>query len=291
MTGFGSARVEGKGYAVEVEARSVNHRFVACSLRVPAELGLAEPELEERIRKHVHRGSVSLTVQLRRLAAPPPTAVVDVEQARAVLGALRQLSKDLDLPATITLDQVARAPGVLVSRSASNGPDPALQSLAFRALETAMAELVATREREGRALANDLRERIATIRSAAAELEARAPRAVAEYFARMKKRVEELLSEARGSLGGNDLAREMALLAERTDIAEEIARLRAHLEELDALLGKREPVGRRVDFLVQEMLREVNTTGSKSADAEITKIVIELKAEIERIREQGANLE
>jgi uncharacterized protein (TIGR00255 family) len=291
MTGFGSAHLEGKGFAVEVEARSVNHRFVAFNLRMPMELGLAEPEVEERIRKQIQRGSVTLTVQLRRLAAPPPTAVVDVAQARAVLAALRKLSKDLKLPAKITFDQVARAPGVLVSRAASNAPDPAIQALALRGVDQAMSQLVASRKREGRALAADLRARIAMMREAAARLEARAPRAVVEVFARMRKRVEELLGEHRGALANGDLAREMALLAERTDIAEEIARLRTHLDELDSLLSRGEPVGRRVDFLVQELLREVNTTGSKSNDAEITKIVIDLKAEVERIREQGANLE
>lgn len=291
MTGFGEARAEGKGFVVEVEIRSVNHRFLATHLRVPPDLALREHEVEERVRRALQRGSVTVAVQLRRLAGAAPGAVVDLEQARAVLADLRRLAKDLKLPGKITLEHVVRAPGIFVPRAGSAVPDPALQALALQAIERALAQLEDSREREGRSLAIDLRARVAAMRAAAAGIALRAPKAVEESVARMHRRVEELLGGERAALRPDDVAREIALLAERTDVAEELARLETHLVEVDALLGRREPVGRRLEFLVQECLREVNTIGSKSSDAEITKAVLDLKGEIERIREQAANLE
>lgn len=291
MTGFGAARAERQGLAVEAEARSVNHRFVAFSPRISPELGLTEAELEDRVRKAIQRGSVTLTVTLRRTAERAAASLVDTAQARAVAAALRRLSKELKLSGKVTLEQIVRAPGVFSPRTNGDTQDPVVKQLAREAVDAALTQMLESRAREGKALVKELRSRVKHMRGVVDAVDARAPKAVAEYFERMRTRVDELLKEHRGAVSSQDLTRELAILAERTDIAEELTRLRTHLVELEALLGRGEPIGRRVDFLLQELLREVNTTGSKSADADITRLVIELKAEIERIREQAANLE
>jgi uncharacterized protein (TIGR00255 family) len=291
MTGFGAARAERQGYSVEAEARSVNHRFFAFGLRASPDLGLTEAEIEDRVRKLLQRGSVTLTVTLRRTAERAAGNIVDRDQARAVAGALRKLSKELKLAGKVTLEQVIRAPGVFVSKSNGDAQSPVVKQLTRQAVDGALAQMLESRAREGRALVAELRSRVARMRECGRAVEARAPKAVAEAFERLRARAAELLKGTRGDVSPQDLTRELALLAERTDVAEELTRLRTHLDELDSLLGRPEPVGRRVDFLVQELLREVNTTGSKSADAEITRYVVEMKAEIERIREQAANLE
>lgn len=291
MTGFGRGRRETNKILIEIEVRSVNHRFLTLQFRIPADFSILESELEERARRRVQRGSLSVNITIRRSGAQPAAAVVDLEQARAVAAGLRALAKELKLSPKISVETIAAAPGVLLNNRTAGPPDDELKNLLIEAFDEALSDLVATREREGESLANDLRGRVDLLRRGADTIETLAPKSVAQYYERLKKRVEELLGEQRTAVKDTDLARELALLAEKSDVAEEVARLRTHVEELDGLLQKREPVGRRIDFLLQEMGREVNTTGSKSLDTDITRIVMDLKAELERIREQSANFE
>ncbi len=291
MTGFGGARAASGGLVVEAEVRSVNHRFLTVQLRLPTELSGGEPTLEPLVRKALQRGSVSVALTVRREGEGAAAAVVDLEQARAVAAGLRRIAKDLRLEGDVTLAEIAAAPGVIGLGRAPAKPDERVARLAESAVSEALAELVVAREREGRVLAADLRSRLAAMRASMAEIEERTPAAVAEHLERLRRRLSELLEGSGASLREDDLAREVALLADRSDVTEEMTRLRAHLDETESLLRRAEPVGRRLDFLVQEMLREVNTTGSKSSDSEITRRVIDLKTEIERIREQVANLE
>lgn len=291
MTGQGLAHRENKQFRMDIELRSVNHRFLAIQVRVPNDFSASEAEIEDRIRKKLHRGSVAVNINIKKLGAPAASAVVDIEQARAVAAGLRTLAKELKLAGKISIESVAAAPGVLLTNRSTAIPDGAARELLFDALDESLDLLAAARAREGNSLTIDLRARSARLRAGASAIEDRVPVAMAEYHNRLKKRVEDLLGEYKNTLKEGDLARELAILAEKSDIAEEIARLRAHIDELDVLLTKGEPVGRRIDFLLQEMGREVNTTGSKSIDTEITRIVMDLKAELERIREQAANLE
>ncbi|MFN0207865.1 MAG: YicC/YloC family endoribonuclease [Planctomycetota bacterium] len=291
MTGQGIAHRQNKQFSIDVELRSVNNRFLTIQVRVPNDFSASEAEIEDHVRKKLHRGSVAVNVNIKKLGAPGASAVVDVEQARAVAAGLRSLAKELKLEGKISIESVASAPGVLLTNRASAPPGDADRKLLLDALDEALEHLAAARAREGKSLTIDLRARSARLRSGASAIEERVPAAMAEYHQRLKKRVEDLLGEYKNILKDGDLARELALLAEKSDIAEEIARLRAHVDELDVLLTKCEPVGRRIDFLLQEMGREVNTTGSKSIDTEITRIVMDLKAELERIREQAANIE
>lgn len=291
MTGYGSARLENRNLSIEVELRSVNHRFLTLQFRSPGDFATFEGDVEERARKRLQRGTLSVSVNVRRQTAPAAAAVVDMDQARAVVAGLKAMAKELKLSGGIKVETVASAPGVLLTNRASGPADDESRDLFIKVFEVALTDLIVSREREGAVLAADLRKRVELLRVGATEIESRAPRSVAEYQIRLRKRVTELMGDLRESLKEGDLAREIALLAEKSDVAEEVARLRAHIEELDTLLQKQEPVGRRIDFLLQEMGREVNTTGSKAFDTEITRIVMDLKAELERIREQSANLE
>jgi uncharacterized protein (TIGR00255 family) len=291
MTGHGLARAEGKELAVEVEIRTVNHRFVAVQMKLPGELGSLEPEIEASIRKRLHRGAVAVSAQVLRRGSALAEATVHLEQARAVVAGLRRLARELKLSGEISLTDVAAAPGVLGGGSKGTDSDGRVCGLALRAVNDALDRVIAAREREGAALARELRARIASMSARVDELEARAPQAVAEHHERLRRRLAEILEGTRASLREEDLAREVALLAERSDVAEEIARLRAHLEEAEALLHRAEPVGRRLDFLIQEVQREVNTLGSKSTDTAMTRAALDLKADVDRVREQSANLE
>lgn len=291
MTGHGAAQRQNAQFAIDVEIRSVNHRFLSLQIKLPGDFAAAEPDIEEIVRKRLHRGSVTVTVVVKRKGAAASLAVVDLEQAQAVTDAMRSLAKKLKLKGSVTLEMVAAAPGVLSTPRNAAVMDAASRELLRSAVSEALDGLCAERQREGEALAADLRDRVGALQTGTAAVEARVPRAMAEYRLRLKKRVEDLMAEYSSSLKEGDLAREIAILAERSDVAEEVSRLRAHIAELQSLLGRREPVGRRIDFLLQEMGREVNTTGSKSIDAEITNHVMNLKAELERIREQAANLE
>ncbi|HKE00796.1 MAG TPA: YicC/YloC family endoribonuclease [Planctomycetota bacterium] len=290
MTGYAIARETRGGLGVEVEVRSVNHRSLAIQVRLPSELAGQEPGFEERVRDKLHRGSVSLAARVLRSGSIASEAVIDVGQARAVADALRRLARELRLPGEVTIAQVASAPGVLGAQR-NGSADPRLGGLAEKAHRRALDALLVEREREGAALARDLRDRLGRMRERLAEIEERTPRVLVEHRDRLRRRLDELVAGTSAVLREEDLAREVALLAERSDVAEEIARLRVHLDEAASLLGKREPVGRRLEFLAQELHREVNTIGSKSSDLAITQAVLGLKAEVDRIREQVANLE
>lgn len=291
MTGIGLARGENASFAIEIEIRSVNHRFLAFQFRTPGDFSAFDSELEGIARKSLQRGSLSINITIRRAGPATAHSVVDFEQARAVASALKRLAKELKLSGKISIETIAAAPGIFLSSRSAVAPDDDAKELLFKTYKKALDSLLESRAREGSALAADLLKRINLLRSSTRDIEARAPKSVVEYHARLKQRAQELIGEGRTSLKDSDLARELAILAEKYDVAEEVARLRAHVEELDALLQKTDPVGRRIDFLLQEMGREVNTIGSKSVDLEITRIVMDLKAELERIREQSANLE
>jgi len=290
MTGYGSARAEHRGLALEVEARSVNHRYLSLQLRCPSDLAALEPDIETLLRSKLQRGSVTVQIQLRRKQETAET-IVDAAHAKAVAAALRKLAKDLRVRADVSLSDVLAAPGVFTNGRAGGALDETVRESVLGAVGAAVDELVVSRAREGAALSVELRKHISEMRQMSAAIAVRTPAVVKEHHARLRKRLAELLGGAETKVRDEDLAREIALIADRTDVTEELARLRVHLDEADALLGRSEPVGRRFEFLTQEMLREVNTTGSKSADAEISKHVIALKAELERVREQVANLE
>jgi uncharacterized protein (TIGR00255 family) len=287
MTGFGSGRAAAGGEEIQVEIRAVNHKFCEVKVRLPRELSALELDVSRAVKERLARGGVEVSV---RRAGPGGSVAprVDTHLAEAYARAYAEVAARLGLQGQVTLSDVLAAEGVVRLDDREVDLDAARAALE-RALGAALEVLVAMRAREGEALRGDLDGRLATVAGQVAEVEVLAPQAVELHRARLAERVEEL---TRGvPLDPSRLAQEVALLAERTDVAEEVTRLRSHLAQARALLGSTEPAGRKLDFLVQEMHRETNTIGSKSQHAGISAVVVALKAEIERMREQVQNVE
>jgi uncharacterized protein (TIGR00255 family) len=288
MTGFGSGSATVGSESVTVELKSVNHKFLEVKVRAPRELAALEPVVQRLLKDRLARGAVDVTVRraLRTTTGAVPT--VDLALAQEYRRAFGEVARALGLPDDLTLRDVALQPGIirLEEPQVSLGDaGPALE----QALGGALEALKAMRRLEGAALEKDLLARLGLVQGLVTELIALAPAAVDEYRARLQDRLKELLQGA--AVDPQRLAQEVALFAERTDVAEELTRLASHLEQFRALVALAEPSGRKMDFLVQELHREVNTTGSKSQHAGISSRVLQLKAELERIREQVQNVE
>ncbi len=287
MTGFGAGHGASGGEELDVEVRSVNHKFCEVKVRAPRELAALELDATKLVKDRLARGGVE--VSLRRPGSATALAPkVDVALAESYARAFAEIAARLRLSGGPTLSDVIGAEGVVRLEERAVDLDAAREALRA-ALGAALDALVAMRAREGEALGHDLHGRLSRIEALVARVAELVPAALAAHEARMQERVQEL---ARGVVvDPQRLAQEIAILADRTDVTEEITRLRSHVAQVRALLASGEPAGRKLDFLVQEMHREVNTIGSKSQSADIAACVVELKAEIERMREQVQTVE
>lgn len=295
MTGFGRASGDVLGVHCELEVRSVNHRYLDLKLRLPPQWQDATIEhlLALEVRRMVGRGSVSLTVRDAGRAAGARIRV-DCALARGYGDALRGLAAELQMTPSPEMEAqilalVAAQPGVLQAGEAGAGPEEVAQALA-PLLDQALTALGAVRSREGRALAQDLLQRVALLQQHHEAVTALAEAAPELLRRRLAERVARLMA-GQGELDPQRLAQEVACLADRVDISEELTRLSAHLTEFTRLCGAGEQTGRRLDFLTQELNREVNTIGSKAQSSEVTARVVAMKAELERLREQIQNVE
>ena len=299
MTGFGSADGKALGGRLSIEIRTVNHRYYNPQFKLPSELAGVEHQLRERLRQLLDRGHV--VVSGRWLEAPQAgaTVAVDLGQTHQVVAALKELKKQLKLKGDVDLAFVARQPDVLTAqRDGVGGPGTGgeastgspLWSDVEPIVEQAARDVLAMRTREGQALATELDRRLDALTAGAGAIEQRAPARLAAEHARLKKAVAELAAGV--PVDEQRLAVELALMADRVDITEELVRLRTHLAACrEALAAEGGPVGKQLGFLAQEILREVNTIGSKANDAAITQTVIAMKGELEKFREQLENLE
>jgi len=287
MTGFGFAEVEAEGVSIRVEIRAVNHRFLQVRQRVPAELGELEPKLEAMLRKKLARGAVNLNVNLTR-SASPSAVDLDLEVAKRYRKLLTKAAKELALTDDVGLSQLIELPGVISQRADSGSRERDLK-LIVKATETALAGLLEMREAEGARMERDLRKHTKVIARLRKQIRGRMPKLVKAHQDGLRARVEELAGGL--NLAETDLSREMALIADKTDVSEELSRLEAHLDALDDALAKGGSIGRQLDFLVQELYREANTIGSKAGDVEVAHVVVDLKTNIERVREQVQNVE
>ncbi len=287
MTGFGSADGKVLGGRLSIEIRSVNHRYFNPQLKLPFELGGVEGPLRERLRQLLERGHV--TVSARWIEAPQREAAVavDLGRARQLVAAAKELKKRLKLKGEVDLAFVARQPDVLNAHQ--DGSAPAQWSEVEPITERAVQELLGMRAREGAALAAELGGRLGALEQAAGTIEQRAPERLTAELTRLKKAVAELAAGVQ--IDEQRLAVEVALMADRVDITEELVRLRTHLAACRAALATDGAVGKQLGFLAQELLREVNTIGSKANDAGIALTVIAMKGELEKFREQLDNLE
>jgi len=290
MTGFARVRLSSEAGEVVLTLKSVNHRGLDVHFRMSAELEMFETALRNAVKRRVARGHVQVRVSFTPASAAPVT--LNRPLLDAYLAAFRQAASHSGLPAQPDLNSALSLPGMLREEDAD--PNPAVEQLLLSAMEQALDELDAFREREGRELAADLLERAATIRQTAVRSEQLRTRAVPAFQARLSDRLADLLSGI--SLDPQRVAQEAALLADKSDVAEELTRLRLHVAQLESLLAGGGEIGKKLDFLLQEMSREANTVLSKTSGLgewglAITEAGLQMKADIEKIREQALNLE
>jgi uncharacterized protein (TIGR00255 family) len=288
MTGFGASSAEEGDFALRVETRSVNHRHLQVKSRLSGDFSFLEGDVERLVKKRLERGSVS--VYLSSSCSSPDIAVLDVEAAARYRAQLDDLARRLSLDRALSLDALVGLPGVVTHRENGEARAEALGSRVLKLIDEAIGRLVEMREAEGRSLEEDLRKNGTAIERIVARIERRMPQVVREHQRTLRRRVTDLLENRQG-LSQTDLAREIALLADRLDVSEEIARLKSHLTQLVEFLDRGGAIGRKLDFLVQEIFREVNTIGSKCSDATVTHWVVEAKTLVERLREQVQNVE
>jgi uncharacterized protein (TIGR00255 family) len=288
MTGFGAAEGPVAGRALRVEIRGVNHRYFNLSLKAPGELAPLEPELREQLRRQFERGAVTVQLRWNGVEEKVPTpARLNVERAREAMARLKELKEATQVAGDVTLELLARQPDVFVTAEVESTPVSwaDVESVVARAIEQCQA----MRQREGEVLARELRGRLELIGALADQVTALAPARLIRERDRLRAAVAQLMDGR--SVDDARLVQELAFAADRLDITEELVRLRAHLTaSSDALAGPR-AVGKQLGFLAQELGREVNTIGSKANDAAIQHLVVDMKGELERFREQLENLE
>jgi uncharacterized protein (TIGR00255 family) len=289
MTGYGRGECVKAGFKFTVEVNSVNRRQSDISIALPKELIELEPRIRDEINSRLSRGRVNAVVAYHRSAARAgEQAAVDTAQARAYLRAIRALQRTMNLDGTVTLDTILRAPGVMKTVEAPVDPEQAWAWVNV-ALQKALAQLVRMREKEGRFLRRDLQQRLNSLTARLARIRQIAPDTVRRYREQLRARVKEAGLEV--PLDDERLMKEVVVFADRCDISEELTRLESHLAQFAEQLRSTEPVGRTLDFLSQELNRELNTIGAKANAAEISQEVVKMKAELEKIREQVQNIE
>ena len=288
MTGFGSAEDRVLRGRLRIEIRTVNHRYFNPQLKLPADLAGVEIEMRERLRQLLERGHVAVTARWVDMPGPEREVTIDLSRAKQVVAAAQQLKKKLKLKGTVDLAFVARQPDVMTSTNGAS-EQPVQWADVQPIVERAAKDVVVMREREGQALATELNGRLDALEAAARIVEEQAPARLTAEHERLKRAVAELTAQT--TVDEQRLALEIALLADRVDITEELVRFRAHVAAARAALRSDQAVGKQLGFLAQELLREVNTMGSKANDARITQTVIAMKGDLEKFREQLENLE
>ena len=290
MTGFGQGQRDVAGWRVTAEVRSVNHRYADVRLRLPTELNALEPDLRRRVLSSVRRGRVEVSVRTEAQAdASRPT--LQKEWVETALAAAEQLRKEHQVEGELRVADILRMPGALrvdaVSFEAQDDEIAAVQAAVDEALEAHETD----RCREGAALVQDLTQRVTTMQQLAAEMAAQAKDLPPRLLEKLQRRIEQLTQE--NPLDPARLAQESALLVDRSDVTEELVRLSGHLKQAGELLSQPDgkPLGKRLDFLLQEIHRETNTINSKSPDLDLTRTALAMKAEAEKVREQIQNVE
>jgi uncharacterized protein (TIGR00255 family) len=288
MTGYGRAEVVHAGRKFSVELNSVNRKQSDVVINLPRDLGELEPRIRQTINEKISRGRTNATIALHSSPNGARNLALDTELARSYHEAMRALQKELNAPGEITISTILQAPGVMrFPEQALNAEEawPAID----RALRGALSDLIKMREREGKHLAKDLIHRLKAIRRKLKEIHAFHPDVVKRYRAVLLDRIQK----AGLPIASDDerLLKEISFFADRADVSEELTRLESHLAQFAHHLRSKEPVGRTLEFITQEMFRELNTLGAKANDAAISQRVIACKAELEKIREQAQNLE
>ncbi len=288
MTGYGGAKGELDSIVVSAELKSVNNRFLDVSVRLPKSYLFAEEAIRSAVSARVSRGKVDVFISVDSSAADTVTIKVNQPLAEAYVAAVKELSEQYALHNDLSALSLARFPEVLSTSREDADRDTVTRAI-VSVLEQALDDYNAMRAREGEKLRTDLLAKLDNIEQMVAVVEQRSPQTVAEYRQKLTDKMQEVLSAA--AVDEARILQEAAIYADRVAVDEETVRMRSHLAQFRQMLADGSPIGRKLDFLIQEMNREANTTGSKCADSQIAKIVIDMKAEIEKIREQVQNIE
>jgi len=286
MTGFGAGDAPIGGGQLSLELRALNHRFVDVRVRLPPEIGDQGSFVEQLVRERLERGRVDVSVRLSGAALPP--ARFSAERARSLHATLSSLKDELAPGTELTFATLAGFAPLLLEPAVADVEE--VRRALVTALERAYVDLVRMRETEGAELSRELGERLSSARHLAQSIRERSGTLVELQRARLRERLERLLSGT-APLDSTRLESEVAVMADRSDITEELARLDSHFQQFATLLASSGPVGRQLDFLLQEVARELNTTGAKSQDAPVAQLVVKTKVEVERMREQVQNVE
>lgn len=288
MTGFGRASKELDGYIFTVEIKSVNHRYFEFNCRLPRQYGFVEDKLKSYVNSRVSRGKVDCFITIEALDTDNAEVVVNHTLASAYIKALKELSAEYGIKEDFGAVALSHYPDVFLLRKAEEDEEK-IWSYLRAVAEEAVNKFIEMREKEGAKMKEDVYSRGQNILECVAFIEERSPETVKEYNNKLVERVHDLLGDV--TLDEGRILQEVAVYADKVAVAEETVRLRSHIEQLNCFLNSQEAVGRKMDFLVQEMNREANTIGSKASDVEIARKVVDIKAEIEKIREQIQNIE
>jgi len=288
MTGYGSAKGSVEGQEITVELKSVNNRYLDCSVRLPRNFLFAEDTVKQAVSAGVSRGKVDVFVSAQASQDSGTVVSVNEELARGYRDAVAHIAETLGLESGLNAFSLARFPDVLTVERRELDKDKAAAALS-EITAKAVEEFNAMREREGERLRRDMLGKLETIEGLVCVVEERSPQTVKEYRERLEARLRDILADR--SLDEQRVITEAAIFADRTAVDEETVRLRSHIAQFRTMLEEGSPIGRKMDFLVQEFNRESNTIGSKCSDASLAKVVVDLKSEIEKIREQLQNVE
>lgn len=288
MTGYGSAVYSENGKKYSVEIKSVNNRYSDISVKAPRIYGFLEDALRKRAAERIRRGKADIYVTVENDGADSGSVSVDISLAAQYMKAFSQLTDSLGIPCNMKSEDFLRIQDVFRVEKAEENEDE-ITAAAKKALDGALDRFEEMRLREGEKMLEDLQTHLAVIKEETAHIEAHAPEIVEQYRKRIEERVRDILGTA--PYDETRLLTEAAVFSDRVNVNEEIVRLKSHISQFSEMLASDEPVGRKIDFLIQEMNRETNTIGSKSNDLEASKIIINIKAEIEKLREQIQNVE
>ncbi len=289
MTGFGRGESSDDTYNFTVEVKSLNHRYNDIIIKMPKHINYMEENINKMIRKRVRRGRVEVYIDLKYINDNNVNVNVDIPLATAYKEALENMRDNLNIDEDININHIIKMPEV-VKTERKKDDENKIWSCLKEALDEALNNLINMRCKEGEQIFNDITKKTMNIKNMIEEIEKRAPIVVEEYREKLEKRVGELLKN-QYELDENKLANEVVFFADKSSIDEEVVRLYSHVDQLFGCLNSNESVGRKLDFLIQEMNREINTIGSKSSDIAISRLVVDFKSELEKIREQIQNVE
>ncbi|MCI9085461.1 MAG: YicC family protein [Clostridia bacterium] len=288
MTGYGRRETVTDGKKILVEIKSVNHRYSDYNIKVPRHLGYLEDKIRKCAANSVTRGKIDIYVNVDYFETADKEITLNKELAKSYIDALYALREEFNLTDDITVTSVARNPEIFKSERVEEDEE-ALWKNVKEVLDGALSDFIAMRAREGERIEKDLCERIEYMCALAEKVDKRSPETVKEYSDRLYEKIKEVLDGR--EIDEGRILTEVAIYADKVAVNEETVRLKSHFDEFDTIIRSGEPAGRRLDFLIQEINREVNTIGSKASDIEIAKTVVTLKGEIEKLREQIQNIE